>query len=82
MQREKTAVSACCLPSSLNVFEGLHQNPKQSGAEHNVLTLPKSCQKCSFQLSRQSCLSQNNIGFSCDKESIAMVMQKKSRLGG
>ena len=69
------------LPSFLHVFSRI---VVKSQAEKLSLLYPKSCQKCSFQLSRQSRLSQNNIGFFCDKENIAMVMQKKkkSRLGG
>lgn len=79
-ERQKTAVSLWLL----NVFEGLYQNRRRSRAESSVLTLPKYCQKCSFQLSRQSCVSHNNISFfihfSSDKENISMLMQKKKKL--
>lgn len=78
-ERQKTAVSRWLL----NVFEGLYQTRRRSRAESSVLTLPKYCQKCSFQLSRQSCVS-HNISFfshvSCDKEDISMLMQKKEKL--
>lgn len=81
-ERQKTAVSRWLL----NVFEGLYQNRRRSRAESSVLTLPKYCQKCSFQLSRQSCVSHNNISFfshvSCDKEDISMLMQKKRKIAG
>lgn len=87
---EKGAVSAFCLTIFAECFLGLAAKSRQSKAECDVLTVPKSCQKGSFQLSRQSYLFQNSTGFLafffvvCDKEELTTIQSvdwegKKSR---
>lgn len=52
-----------CLTVFAECFLGLAAKSQQSRAECDVLTVPKYCQRILFQLTRQSHLSENSIGF-------------------